>query len=92
MIVFKIYSDILLFEYALQPPQGLLPILEGESKTALPTDAAFVKKCSSAHRKHSNYGMAKSPYPSFTIRHYTAAVSCWEKEVFECFYNKYKLK
>lgn len=92
MIVFKIYFDILLFEYALQPPQGLLPILEGESKTALPTDAAFVKKCSSAHRKHSNYGMAKSPYPSFTIRHYTATVSCWGKEVFECFCNKYKLK
>ena len=92
MIVFKIYSDIFLFEYALQPPQGLLPILEGESKTALPTDAAFVKKCSSAHRKHSNYGMAKSPYPSFTIRHYTATVSCWGKEVFECFCNKYKLK
>lgn len=92
MIVFKIYSDILLFEYALQSPQGLVLILEDESKTTLTTDAAFVKKCSSAHRKHSNYGMTKSPYPSFIIRHYTATVSCWEKEVFECFYNKYKLK
>lgn len=90
MIVFTIYSNILLFEYTSQPPQGLVLILEDESKTT--TDAAFVKKCSSAHRKHSNYGMAKSPYPSFIIRHYTATVSCWEKEVFECFYNKYKLK
>ena len=43
MIVFTIYSNILLFEYALQPPQGLVLILEDESKTTLTTDAAFVK-------------------------------------------------
>ncbi|XP_022798205.1 unconventional myosin-XVI-like [Stylophora pistillata] len=68
------YDNKKVVDLLLNPPQGLLPILEDESKT-LSTDAAFVKKCSSANRKHSNYEMARLPYPSFTIRHYTAAVT-----------------
>ena len=59
-----------------QPPQGLLPVLDEESKNAQATDAAFVKKCDNIHRKHPSYDMAKLSYPAFTVRHYTGAVSC----------------
>ena len=59
----------------MQPPQGLLPLLDEESRTMQATDAAFVKKCDSLHRKHPSYDMPKLSYPAFTIRHYAGPVS-----------------
>lgn len=60
----------------MQPLQGLLPILDDESKVAKTTDAALIKKCDTIHRKHPNYEIAKLSYPAFTIRHYADTVSC----------------
>ena len=63
----------------MQPLQGLLPILDDESKMAKATDAALIKKCDTIHRKHPNYELvAKLSYPAFTIWHsfYAGAVSC----------------
>ena len=54
----------------MQPLQGLLPILDDESKMAKATDAALIRNCDTIHRKHPNYMAAKLSYPAFTIRHY----------------------
>ncbi|KAL9962674.1 hypothetical protein ACROYT_G031796 [Oculina patagonica] len=69
------YDNKKTVDLLLYPPQGLLPVLDEESKTAQATDAAFVKKCDNIHRKHPNYDMAKLSYPAFTIRHYTGTVT-----------------
>ena len=60
----------------MQPLQGLLPILDDESKMAQATDAALMKKCNTIHCKHPNYEVTKLSYPAFTIRHYAGSVSC----------------
>ena len=62
--------------FLIQPLQGLLPILDDESKTAKTTDATLITKCDTIHWKHPNYEVAKLSYPAFTIRHYPGTVSC----------------
>lgn len=46
------------------------------------TDAAFVKKCDSSHRKHPNYDLAKLSYPAFTIRHFSGQVRARELDIY----------
>ena len=64
------------FSRLMQPLQGLLPILDDESKMAEATDAALMEKCNTIHRKHPDYEVTKLSYPAFTIRHYASSVSC----------------
>ena len=58
-----------------QPPNGLLPLLDDESKSLQATDAGYVKKCDTIHKKHPSYAAPKLDYPGFTIRHYRSQVS-----------------
>lgn len=62
-------------ELLLNSPNGVISLLDRECMIAQNTDAAFVKKCDSSHRKHPNYDLAKLSYPAFTIRHFSGQVT-----------------
>ncbi|KAK2557065.1 Myosin-IIIb [Acropora cervicornis] len=62
-------------ELLLNSPNGVISLLDQECKIVQNTDAAFVKKCDSSHRKHPNYDLAKLSYPAFTIRHFSGQVT-----------------
>ena len=64
-----------LFPLFFQAPNGLLPLLDDESKSLQATDAGYVKKCDTIHKKHPSYAAPKLDYPGFTIRHYRSQVS-----------------
>lgn len=69
------YDNKKAVELLLNPPHGLLSLLDRDCKSLQNTDADFVKKCDSLNKKHPNYFSAKLSYPAFTIGHFSGKVT-----------------
>ena len=70
-----VFDMLILFPLFFKPPNGLLALLDDESRSVQATDAGYVKKCDTVHKKHPSYAAPKLGYPGFTIRHYRSQVS-----------------